>query len=522
MGLVLVLTSLPVVLAACSTEAEPPRPVTETKGPAGPVPAGLEKFYAQPLSWGDCAPYATTASTKTAFGVKGVECARLTVPLDYAAPQGETITIGVLRHRSGGGERIGSLLFNPGGPGASGMAAVASMTEASAELTARFDLVGFDPRGVGASQPQVRCLTDGERDAERADDIETDGSPEGVQAQEEESRAFAERCAERTDHHDAMLANVGTRDVVKDMDVLKSALGDAKLSYVGYSYGTRIGSTYAETFPQNVRAMVLDGALDPEQDPVESLVAQGQGFGKAFEEFVKWCVTEQDCSLGTEPAAATKAYQDLTRPLIDNKAAVDDGRLLSYEDATTGTVQALYTEQLWDTLNSGLNALKSGNGGTLMKLADTYNERGSDGRYSTTQDAFTAIRCVDDPRVTDKAKILESQERYMQVAPFLDDGRPDGAALDSCAFWPAPNTSEPHTPNVEGVPPVLVISTTNDPATPYDAGVNLAKGMRGALLTFEGTQHTVFLQGIQCVDKAGEDYLVDGTLPPEGTRCKGR
>ncbi|MGC7099556.1 alpha/beta hydrolase [Amycolatopsis lurida] len=510
-------------MAACSTAEETPGPVTETKGPAGPVPAGLEKFYAQPLSWGECAPYATTSSTKTAFGVKGAECARLTVPLDYAKPDAETITIGVLRHRSdGSGERIGSLLFNPGGPGASGMAAVAGMAESSPALTSRFDLVGFDPRGVGASQPQVRCLTDAERDTERADDVETDGSPEGVQAQEAENRTFAERCAERTDHHAAMLANVGTRDVVKDMDVLKSALGDAKLSYVGYSYGTRIGSTYAETFPQNVRAMVLDGALDPEQDSVESLVAQGEGFGKAFDEFVKWCVAEQDCALGRDPAGATKAYQDLTRPLIDNKAAVGDGRLLSYEDATTGTVQALYTQQLWDTLNSGLNALKSGNGGTLMKLADTYNERGSDGRYSTTQDAFTAIRCVDDPRVTDKAKILESQERYMQVAPFLDDGRPDGAALDSCAFWPSPNTSEPHTPKVDGVPPVLVISTTNDPATPYEAGVNLAKAMKGSLLTYEGTQHTVFLQGVTCVDRAGADYLIDGTLPAEGTRCAGK
>ncbi|AXB48708.1 alpha/beta hydrolase [Amycolatopsis albispora] len=510
-------------MAACSTAEETPQPVTETKGPAGPVPAGLEKFYAQPLSWGDCAPYATTSSTRSAFGAKGIECARLTVPLDYARPDAETITIGVLRHRSdGSGERIGSLLFNPGGPGASGMAAVAGMTEASPELSARFDLVGFDPRGVGASQPQVRCLTDAERDADRADDSETDGSPEGVTRQEAESRTFAERCTERTDHHAAMLANVGTRDVVKDMDVLKSALGDAKLSYVGYSYGTRIGSTYAETFPQNVRALVLDGALDPEQDSVESLVAQGEGFGKAFGEFVKWCVAEQDCALGRDPAGATKAYQDLTRPLIDNKVPAGDGRLLSYEDATTGTVQALYTQQLWDTLNSGLNALKGGNGGTLMKLADTYNERGGDGRYSTTQDAFTAIRCVDDPRVTDKAKILQAQERYMQVAPFLDDGRPDGAALDSCAFWPSPNTSEPHTPNVEGVPPALVISTTNDPATPYEAGVNLAKGMKGSLLTYEGTQHTVFLQGVACVDKAGEAYLIDGTLPAEGTRCAGK
>ena len=512
------------IVACTSEQAGTPQQAsqTETRGPVGPVPAGLDKFYAQPLRWGDCAPYATSSDAKSLFGGEGLQCARLTVPLDYAGPQGDTITLGVLRHKaSDSGNRIGSLVINPGGPGASGMVAAAALAPqvGQSDLGKRFDLVGFDPRGVGASEPEVSCLTGPERDQERSEDLDTDGSPAGVAKEETEAKDFAAKCAQRTEHGTAMLANIGTRDVAKDMDVLRSALGEQKLTYLGYSYGTRIGYTYAEAFPGNVRAMVLDGALDPNQDETESLVAQGAGFGNAFTQFASWCAARQDCALGQNAAGATTAFQDLVRPLIDNPILLADGRKLTFDDATLGVVQALYSQQLWQSMNSGLNEIKRGQGTTLMALADQYNERDSGGHYTNTQDAFTAIRCVDDPRITDKTKILDAENRYDQVAPFLDDGRPNGAALDACAFWPVPNTSEPHEPTPSGVPPVLVISTTNDPATPYEAGVNLAKAMNGALLTFEGTQHTVFLQGNSCVDDAGTQYLLDGTLPAEGKRC---
>ncbi|WP_167108736.1 alpha/beta hydrolase [Amycolatopsis granulosa] len=513
-------------LAACTSPQQPapaaPTVTTESAGPAGPVPAGLDRFYAQPLTWGACAPYATSDDARSAFGRTDLQCARLTVPLDYAKPQGDTITIGVLRHKaSDSAHRTGALVLNPGGPGASGMSAAAGLSSqvAGTDLGKRFDLVGFDPRGVGASEPEVTCLTDSERDQERTEDLDTDGSPAGVARQEAESKQFAAKCAQRTEHGAAMLANLGTRDVVRDMDVLRSALGEQKLTYLGYSYGTRLGYTYAEAFPQNVRAMVLDGAVDPNEDEVSSLVAQGRGFGVAFNDFAKWCAARRDCALGPDASAATRAFQDLVRPLIDHPVRLRDGRELTFDDATLGTIQALYSQQLWPPLNAGLNEVKDGQGTTLMALADQYNERDSSGHYTNTQDAFTAIRCVDDPPVTDRAEILTAENRYDQAAPFLDDGRPNGAALDPCAFWPVPNTSQPHEPHVSGVPPVLVISTTNDPATPYQAGVNLANAMKGALLTFEGTQHTVFLQGISCVDRIGSDYLINGTLPPEGARC---
>ncbi|HEU5469514.1 MAG TPA: alpha/beta hydrolase [Actinophytocola sp.] len=512
------------LVASCTTttSGNALAPDIEQRGPTGPVPGGLDRFYGQSLSWGDCEPYAATDSDREVLGSDDVQCTRLTVPLDYTKPDGDTITLGVSRRPAGDkARRIGSLVINPGGPGAAGLATAARLGGGAedSELGQRFDFVGFDPRGVGSSEPTVRCLTDAERDAERADDDELDASPAGVAKLEADQKDYATKCAERTGKGAAMLANIGTRDVAKDMDVLRSALGDEKLTYLGYSYGTRIGSTYAETFPNNVRAMVLDGALDPNQDPIEELVAQGAGFQKAFDDFVAWCVQRQDCALGQDPAKALTEFLGLVRPLGERPVDVGDGRKLSYSDAMTGVIQALYADELWEYLNTGLTELKGNKAQTLMLLADTYLERGSDGRYSTTQDAFTAIRCVDDPRVTDKNVVLEAQRRYKAAAPFLDDGNPPTSALDACAFWPVPNTSQPHLPQIAGLPPVLVVSTTKDPATPYEAGVNLAKVLGGGLLTFEGTQHTAFLQSNRCVDDAGTRYLVDLRLPETGTRC---
>ncbi len=498
----------------------PALPYDEAKGPAGPVPEGLGRFYSQKLTWEGCKQYATSDYDVDPLSDPAVQCTHLTVPLDYAKPAGDTIRIGVLRKpATSRADRIGSLLVNPGGPGVAGLSTAVSVSKANADLAARFDFVGFDPRGVGSSEPTVECLTDEETDEERADDSELDTSPAGTRHTEQEAKDYAAKCAQRTDHGKQMLENIGTRDVVKDMDVLRSALGDEKLSYVGFSYGTRIGSAYAEAFPKNVRALVLDGAVDPTQNQIDSTVAQGKGFQEAFDDFVAWCVKRDDCALGHDAGAAVGAFHDLVRPLADHPVDVD-GRPLSYEDATTGVVQALYSQQLWENLNTGLNELRQQQGRTLMFLADLYLERRQDGTYTTTQDAFTAIHCVDDPRVTDPKAIKDLNTRYKQAAPFLDDGNPPGSARDACAFWPVPPTGSPHLPKVSGLPPVLVISTTRDPATPYQAGVALAKALGGGLLTYEATQHTVFLQGNSCVDQAGATYLIDLKLPAENTRCK--
>jgi pimeloyl-ACP methyl ester carboxylesterase len=512
--IVAVLCTAALLLVACTQST------TGKAGPDGPEAAQLTRLYEQKLSWGPCGGFAVSASDREAFADPKFDCARLEVPLDYADPGGRTAQLAVLRQKASG-EKIGSLLINPGGPGASGTSAAASLSSRVAQtpLGQRFDLVGFDPRGVGASTPALDCLNDAEWEAERAD-LDVDPSPAGVEQTEAENRQYAQRCTQRSGGPE-VLANVGTRDVVKDLDILRAALGDAKLTYLGYSYGTRIGSAYAEAFPQNVRALVLDGALDPTETTVERTVKQNAGFQQAFDAFAADCARQPNCPLGTDPAKATTTFQALTRPLIDAPARAENAtRTLSYPDAVTGTIQALYLSQLWPALSRGLSTLASGDGTILLRLADIYNGRDPDGHYANDIEAFVSISCVDEERITDRAQQAELIRRANEAAPFRDDGRGIVPALDPCAFWPSPPTSQPHVPQVQGLPPTLVLSTTGDPATPYQAGVDLAKALHGSLLTYEGTQHTVALQGVPCVDDAVSKYLIDGTLPPPDTVCR--
>ncbi|MBW0088207.1 alpha/beta hydrolase [Pseudonocardia sp. KRD-184] len=500
------------LVAACTT-------TTGGRGAAaaGAAPPGLEAFYDQDLSWGPCVSFAVTADDAVAYADPALDCGRVTVPLDYAQPGGETATIAVLRKRATG-DRIGSLLINPGGPGASGMSFAPSIAGqiAGTPLAERFDLVGFDPRGVGSSEPAIDCETDAERDEERAD-IDVDGSPEGVAVLEADSQEFVDRCVERVGVD--VLANVGTRDVVRDLDVVRAALGDDELTFLGYSYGTFIGAKYAQAFPRNVRALVLDGAVDPAQSAVESAVAQNAGFQLAFDAFAADCTTQPGCALGTDPAQAVDAFRALVLPLYDAPAAVPDGRTLGYADAMTGVIQALYSEQLWEPLRLGLSELTAGQGRVLMLLADLYESRADDGTYDDSLEAFPVISCLDEERLTDPAVFLEIDTRAREVAPFRDDGRGPTAARPPCAFWPVPPTTEPSLPSVEGLPPVLVISVTGDPATPYEAGVRLADQIGGVLLSVEGNQHTVALSGVPCVDDVVTRYLVDLEAPDDGTSC---
>lgn len=509
----LALTSVLAVVAACSP-APASRPAA---APSSANPPDLQAFYTQQLAWAPCATFARTEADRGVFADPKFDCARLKVPLDYANPTGRGAEIAVLRQRATG-ERIGSLLFNPGGPGGSGMEFVTTLSRglAKSPVAQRFDLIGFDPRGVGASTPMLDCLNDAEWAVTRADD-DVDPSPAGVEADEKENKEYAQHCAERSGGAD-VLANVGTRDVVKDVDILRAVLGDEKLSFAGFSYGTRIGAAYAEEFPQNVRALLLDGALDPKESTIDRTVKQNAGFQQAFVAFATDCAKRPNCPLGTDPAKATRVFQLITRTLIDHPLKVGD-RTLSYSDAITGTVQALYARNFWNVLAAGISRLSVGDGELLLALADMYYDRGDDGVYGNGNEAFIAISCMDEERITDRNVARELQDKAAQAAPFRDSGLGPVAALDQCAFWPVPPSSKPHVPEVKDLPSTLVVSTTGDPATPYQAGVDLAQALGGRLLTYEGTQHTVALQGKACIDDLVSAYLIDLELPPADTKC---
>lgn len=467
----------------------------------------------QPVQWDKCR---FTADTNIKVP-DDAQCGFIAVPVDYSNTQGAVARLAMIRFPATK-DKIGSLVINPGGPGESGIeTAVGLVTTLPRKVREHFDLVGFDPRGVASSRPAVWCNSDKENDRLRALN-QVDYSPEGVERIENETKEYVERCLEKTGKE--FLANVGTVNVARDLDAIRAGLGDEKLTYLGYSYGTRIGSAYAEAFPQNVRAMILDGAVDPNADPIEEDLRQAQAFQGAFDDFAADCAKEPECPLGTDPDKAVDVYHSLVDPLVAKPAKTKDPRGLSYSDAIVGTIMALYSPTFWTHLNDGLSDLAGGRGDIMLSLADLYMRRDAKGQYTNATDARVAVNCVDQPPITDRAKVVDEDRRSRELAPFMSYGQFTGhAPLSTCAFWPVPPTSEPHTISVPDLPPTMVVSTTRDPATPYQAGVDLAKQLRGGLLTFNGTQHTVVFQGNECVDGFATRYLIDGTLPPTDAKC---
>lgn len=477
-----------------------------------------EPRLGDPIAWSEC---------HASGGVKlpsNARCGKLAVPVDYRHPTGDVAALMMIRFPASG-KKIGSLIVNPGGPGESGIEAALSLIQSLPKnVRERFDLLGFDPRGVGSSRAAVWCNTDEENDRLRAEPG-VDYSPAGVAHMEDETKQFVGRCLTRMGRN--FLANVGTVNVARDLDLIRAAVHDDKLNYLGYSYGTRIGAAYAEAFPSNVRAMVLDGAVDPNADPMEADLRQAKGFQDAFNDYAADCAKQASCPLGTDPAKAVAAYHSIVDPLVDPKnlmvgrpARTKDPRGLSYSDAIVGTIMALYSPNLWRHLTDGLTELRAGTGDTLLALADMYMRRDQDGHYSNATDARVAINCVDQPAITDRAKVIEEDRRSREIAPFMSFGTFTGhAPLGTCAFWPVAPTTQPHAISPHGLAPTIVVSTTHDPATPYQAGVDLAKELKASLLTFEGTQHTVVFQGNSCIDNYISDYLIDGKTPPSGARC---
>ncbi|GAA1330648.1 alpha/beta hydrolase [Pseudonocardia xinjiangensis] len=482
-----------------------------------PPPSGLAGFYGQQVVFEPCAPYATSAIDQRLYANSRFDCARVQVPLDYADPDGPRGEVALLRAKARG-EKIGSLLVNPGGPGGSGMNFVATLGPVwdNGQVGERFDVIGFDPRGVGASTPRVECFTDAETDG---------GEPPAAYLfdvpDEQAAAEVARRCTERTGGVDA-LTSVGSADVVRDMDVLRAVLGDEKLSYLGYSYGSELGGMYAEVFGRNLRAMVIDGAVDPERSEADFRLTQFVAFQGAFDELAVSCAADAACPLGTDPARATAAFQDLVRPLQDRPAPTADGRALTYPDAIQAVQTALFAESQRPMILHGLAELSAGRGDILLGMRDAALGRGPDGRYGAglNIDANLAIRCMDNPRRSPEEN-TELARQARAAAPFLDPGRSPAPAHYECAAWPEPPSRD--LPWLDGgvdVPPTLTVSVTGDPGTPYQGGITLARLLGGSLLTVEGAQHGVALFGQStCVDQAVTEYLIDLRTPPADVRC---
>jgi pimeloyl-ACP methyl ester carboxylesterase len=481
-------------------DADPLRPLPRQ------IPAELKPYYEQDMKWDDC-------------GVVGFECAHLTVPLDYEDPSPDAeLQLAVSRKKaSGGGEPIGSLMVNPGGPGGSAIEYLqqAAAVGFPAELRENYDVVGMDPRGVGRSEP-VECLSDREMDQY----VRTDQTPDDPGETDKlvaAYKSFAEGCEQRAGD---LLGHVSTREAARDMDVLRAALGDEKLYYYGASYGTYLGATYAGLFPTRAGRLVLDGAMDPSLKAVEINRQQTAGFSTAFRAFAADCVERDACPLGNgSPEEAGGKLSAFFEKIDEKPLTTGESRKLTESLATTGVIQAMYTEVYWPRLRAALADAMDGDGAGLLALADSYYEREADGSYGNIMFANPAVNCLDLPAAfSGPADVKDSVDSFREVSPVF--GRTFAWASMNCTYWPVEPTGEPHKITARGAAPMVVVGTTRDPATPYVWAQGLAGQLQTAdLLTYDGDGHTAFMQGSRCIDEAITRYFVDGDVPPENKRC---
>jgi pimeloyl-ACP methyl ester carboxylesterase len=443
----------------------------------------------------------------------GFECTTLDAPLDWDHPDGRTTPLALIRLKaSGPGARIGSLFVNPGGPGAS---AVDLARNARGFLRpavlARFDVVAVDPRGVGHSSP-ITC----ESGADLDQYFDADPTPDTPAERDhliDVNRQLAEACARSTGD---LLGHIDTRTAARDMDYARAALGDDRMTYVGFSYGTFLGATYADLFPNRVRALVLDGAVDPALSVQDVNREQAIGFQKSFDAFLADCAAQSSCPLRADgdPRAA---YDRLTARVEAQPIRVG-GRQVGPGELFLAVVAALYRKADWLRLSTALHAANGGDGAPLLSLADGFTERQADGTYGTLLTANAAVNCIDRPWSTNVADYDADAKAFAAQAPDF------GAAVAygglACAFWKAPAVDTAHPLHAAGAAPILVIGTTNDPATPYQWAKNLAAELQsGVLLTHVGEGHTSLASPSSCVIDIETAYLVDLTVPAPNTTC---
>ncbi len=455
------------------------------------------------IEWGTCVDAQSAAVD--------VECGSITVPLDYDAPDGRLIDIAVARVPTVyDDERIGSLLLNPGGPGASGIDFLRTVALVMPEeISRRFDLVSFDPRGVGASTA-VEC------DNAFDDDITLleEGDDAGWDALVAEAEGQASTCTSDTIEIGSWL---GTNNAARDLDEIRDAVGDDRLSYVGFSYGTRLGATYAELFPDKVRALVLDGAVKPIDDFTELDAEQAASLDRAFEQFAQECDADADCDLAAV-GPTLEVYSSLVSSIAEQGSIPTDepDRVVTPGELQLSVIAALYSTQLWPVLAQGMYDASVDNDATLLQvLVDTYLGRQADGSYDNSQAAGFTINCADNSaRPPTEVVRVESEEIASNTRWFDDFLR----ASTGCLGGPLP-IDPLIIGDADGAPPILVIGNTGDPATPYEWSVAMADSLTsGQLYTVDTDGHTAFLS-VPCVTPVVVDYLVDLDMPAPGASC---
>ncbi|MFL6240586.1 MAG: alpha/beta hydrolase [Actinomycetes bacterium] len=468
-----------------------------------PRTSPLARFYNQQIDWHGCEG--------------GFQCTTFRVPLDYRHPSGSTITIAAIRLPSSG-HHDGSLFINPGGPGGSAIEyARHARGEIPSSVRKHYDVVGYDPRGVGASAP-IRCVSGSFIYAYNA--VDPLASASGRSATITASRQFGAGCEKEAGR---LLAHVSTIDAARDMDVLRALVGDPKLTYMGKSYGTFLGALYANLFPHRVRALILDGAIDPALSVEDSFRVQARGFEVALTAFLQYCAA-QHCSLGSTYSDVLAEFNRLfestaAHPLPAGDYSGADGRTVDRTIFQYGVASALYARSLWPDLVQALSDAQQGHGGRVLEFMDQELERQSNGHYSNLVESNLAINCVDRPSPRALSAYEHDASVWGQESPHF--GAYEAWALLPCAYWPVPAVIKNMPLHAHGAPPILVIGTSRDPATPYVDAVNLAKELdSGVLLSYDGDGHTVYGFGkSSCVDRIGNDYLLDLKVPRPGTRC---
>ncbi|MCT1477657.1 alpha/beta hydrolase [Microbacterium sp. p3-SID336] len=480
------------------------RPSQEREPDTEGVAADLLPYYSQELDWTDCGA--------------GFECTDVTAPLDWENPSAGEISLSVVRHRAEG-EAVGSLLTNPGGPGASGVDLIRDSLDYAVgpALIENYDVIGFDPRGVGESTA-VTCFDDAEMDeylypsepvgAER-------GTPEWEADLLEAHRSFAEACDANSG---GILPYITTVNAARDMDLIRAVLGDKQLNYLGYSYGTFLGATYAELYPEKAGRLVLDGAIDPAIPGLDVGATQALGFESALRAYMQDCLESDGCPFtGTVDEAMTDLgalLASVDRTPLEN----GDGRLLNADALMTGIIAALYSQDSWDYLTQALEEALQGDPTTAFVLADFYNGRENGTYIDNSTEAFRAYNCMDYPVEDDPAAEAATEAKIAEGAPTI---APYWTGPDPCEVWPYPPTGTRGEITAEGAGPILVIGTTNDPATPYEWSESLADQLEeGVLITRVGEGHTGYNKGNACVDDAVEAFLLDDVVPEDGLRCE--